>query len=517
MNPEEISEKPDSELWTALTDSSELEKSWIYRELGGRAYKRRDYSEAATLADQAASIALEIDDHRLAADNFMRRAWANYQGGLIAETANSYNLALAQWKEAGDQEAMSDTLWRIADIHMELSDYPKVLEDAKQAFDFAFAEENSWLMGQAKYYEAKAQYYLDDEQDSLTSLEESRNHFHKNSSLTKVAMVDDFAATVQDFLGNYQEAVNLLRSCAHIAEATRDDSDDAYSLLRLGNALTQIGEYQEAIDYLERSKAAYRQRDDLRRVALIERDIADNLAYSNKPKDALTSFERAQSLLDSLGDDSQVRYCKMRRSYLLHQLGDFPGAERLTSQVYLEVKNEADPENAGYEYWVGLYEAGNLLELDKFEEVLTLTSELNETSGKPTPKNLVWKHTLRARALYYLDRNKEAHAEAEAALALLTDDIMDADTAYLYEIRAYVLINDGKKSGERDLAHAIAIHLAAGQVDEARTLAEYFIPKLKQEDDLGLGSTTSLSEETLAGDGLGNEPGQITFGFTPNP
>ena len=82
--------------------------------------------------------------------------------------------------------------------------------------------------------------------------------------------------------------------------------------------------------------------------------------------------------------------------------------------------------------------------------------------------NLAWKHTMRARAHFAMDAADEALAEVDSALGVTNDDNLDAETAYLYAIRAQLLLRADNKAGERDLAHAIAIHLAAGEDDEAR-------------------------------------------------
>jgi len=184
--------------------------------------------------------------------------------------------------------------------------------------------------------------------------------------------------------------------------------------------------------------------------------------------------------------------------------------------VYIDVVANENFNDHSYIYWVGLHLADNLLELERFQELLDLTEELDDSRAEPSPKNLVWKKTLRARALYALDKDVEALGEAESALALTTDESLNATTAYLYEIRAYVEISSGQKSGERDLAHAIAIHLAAGSDNEARELADYFMPKLNPEEGLGLGMVdTELSAGQLEEDRNGNGNGSYQIGFQP--
>ena len=515
-SPDDFSEFSDGKLWNALTDTDGLEKCFVLRELGSRAFSRRDYADAVSFAIQAAAIAEEIEDHRLAAASRIDQGSANYHAGEKFEAIEAYKLGLDQFRILGDQIEMADTLCRIADAEFDLKNYEECLTQATSAHEFGLAEDNWWIIAYSAYFQGKANYHLDKDEEALENLETSREFFRKRADLEKVAMVDDFAASIHSYLGNYETAVNLLRSCVHIAEATRDDEDNPYALRRLGDALIRVRRYEEAQDYLERAQEQYRVRNFHRTYAFIARDIADNLAYLGRVHESLSKFEQAQSLLDSLGEDHAVRYCKMRRSQLLHDHGDFQSAERLSRQVYVDVVANEDFNDHSYIYWVGLHLADNLLELERYQDLLDLTAELDDSRAEPSPRNLVWKKTLRARALYALDKDVEALSEAESALALTTDESLNATTAYLYEIRAYVELNNGKKSGERDLAHAIAIHLAAGADNEARELADYFMPKLNPEEGLGLGMVdTELSAGEIEEGRDEDGDGPYKFGFQP--
>ncbi|MBU6348255.1 MAG: tetratricopeptide repeat protein, partial [Actinomycetales bacterium] len=500
-----------------LPESEGLEKCFVLRELGLRAYRRRDYADAVTFAIQSATLAEEIDDHRFAAQSRIDQGYASYHFGEKVEAIAAYKLGLEEFKILGDQLGMADALCRIADIEFELKNYEECLAQATTAHEFGLAEDNWWFIAYSAYFQGKANYLLDREDLALQNLETSRNYFRKRSDLEKVAMVDDYAATIHSYLGNYDTAVNLLRSCVHVAEVTTDEEDNPYALRRLGDALVRVRKYEEAQDYLERAQEIYKTRNYHRTYAFMARDIADNLAYMGRIHDALAKFEQAQSLLDSLGEDHAVRQCKMRRSQLLHDHEDFQGAERLARQVYVEVNSDENFKDESYKYWVGLHLADNLLELERYQDLLDLSTELDDSRAEPSARNLIWKKTLRARALYALDKDLEALAEAESALALTTDETINATTAYLYEIKAYLELNDGKKAGERDLAHAIAIHLAAGADNEARELADYFLPKLNPQEDLGLGMTSAEDSSAQIEEGRDDDDGNSNYqiGFHP--
>ena len=78
---------------------------------------------------------------------------------------------------------------------------------------------------------------------------------------------------------------------------------------------------------------------------------------------------------------------------------------------------------------------------------------------------------------------------AEAALAETEDADVNSNTAYLYEIKARASLQRELPDRERHLAHAIALHLAVGEDDIARELADYFRPSFSHDEQGGVDSS----------------------------
>lgn len=517
MDPDEIADLSDSALWAALDQDDSVEKCWVMLEIGSRAYGNGDLAEAITMAEQAATTALTVGDSRLAGGARMSAARAHAHHDDLPAAVASAKDAIERFTHVGDQAAITDAYLWISNYSLQMGAHEDALQSARDALTFATNEEAEALIGWSRYYAGKALYQLDREPEALDELATARGHFREMGQVQNVAMVDDYAATVHTFLGNYDEAVTLLRGCAHVAEATKDSEDDAYSLSRLGRALMRVDLHGDAIEVLERARTAYQARDRLGAVAECDRNIADSLEALggtepnwDRERAALDRFAIAQAVFDGLGDDRNARYCTMRRSQILHQMGDYAASERLTRRLFHEVLAELGDTQYGYVYWVGLHQAGNLLRMERYQEVLELTDTLIDAKAETTDKNLAWKHTMRARAHFAMDAADEALAEVEAALAVTNDENLDAETAYLYGIRAQLLLRADNKAGERDLAHAIAIHLAAGEDDEARELARYFMPHLAKSEDAGLGPDVEARSELADG-----QPG-YPIGFVPS-
>jgi tetratricopeptide (TPR) repeat protein len=488
----------DDEIWNLLTELPELNKCRAFNELGHRARHRRDFERTISMYGQSASIAKEIEDHYLAGFAQSCQGSAYTAMNNYTDALEAYKGAVSEYELYGNQNDLADVLGSLAHTYNSLERYGEALETAKSMLALAESEENDYLAGWAGFYAGRALYWADQEEDSLTYLSSARSHFRTCGDLQLVSKVDDFTATVHDYLGNYETSANLLTACLHIANTTPGDDDDPYANRRLGNALSSLGRHEEALTYLGTAREAYRSQNNLKFVAYVDREIADELSSLNRNEEALEVFVRAQSLFDAIGDDSNVRYCKINRSQIYHALGDMVQAERLASQVLIEVQGDPSFDDQKYIYWVQLHIADDLFEMGKYDKVIELTHEMDDVKGQPDTWAKIERRTIRARALFELNMHSEALAEVEATLSMLVETERNSSNAYLYEIRGRILLDQGNKSGERDFTHAIAIHLRAGRSEVAKELAEYFIPELPKGRDETIGAPNQDEEDKPA-------------------
>lgn len=472
----------DAEIWAVLPDLEPREKCDALRVLGLRAFERGEYSRAASLSGQVAAIALDIDDPRFAAWNFGDQGLATCRGGDCAEAIGYFREAARCYETAGDELGRAQVLGSIANCAVNISNHVQALEAATTAFEISTAEEDLQVAGLAAYNAGKATYLLDEEQVSLEWLARARTAFQTQGDVGRVGMVDDYAATVHDYLGNYEQAEELLRSCLHIADATSNASDDAYARRRLGKALMRLRRNSDAVVYLRQARDSYQAKDDLRSVAWIDRDLADVLTRLDEDDEALRIYERAEALFYGFGEGRQVNYCRMQRAWLHDVYGRAGEAERLMRQVLASI--EADPTmyDDDYPVWVALRLCHVLVESGRSVDALM---ELDQLPKVPEIRDgyLAWEHTLRARAFFDLEGLDDALQEAKLGLAKTTQELINGDTGYLYEIRGRIGLSRGDEAAERDLAHAIAIHLASGVHDRARELAQHFMPNLGSRAD----------------------------------
>ena len=277
MDNDDFQRKTDAEIWAVLPSLESREKCEALRVLGMRAFERAEYTRAASLSGEVASIALDMDDPRFAGWSFSDQGVATCRSGECAEAITYFREAIKCYEAAGDQSGMAGALGSIASCALNINDHAQALQAAEGAYDLAVIEEDSQTSGRAAYHAGKASYLLDEEQVALEWLAKARASFRTLGDVAGVGMVDDYAATVHDYLGNYEEAATLLRSCLHIAETTADGLDEAYGRRRLGKALMRLNQNEDAVVFLRQARDAYQAKDRLRSVAWIDRDLADAL------------------------------------------------------------------------------------------------------------------------------------------------------------------------------------------------------------------------------------------------
>jgi tetratricopeptide (TPR) repeat protein len=122
-----------------------------------------------------------------------------------------------------------------------------------------------------------------------------------------------------------------------------------------------------------------------------------------------------------------------------------------------------------------------------------------------------WFYSLKARALYALERHEEAMGVADTALAQTKNEEVDLSTAQLYEIRARVSLEQNRPDKERQIAHAIALLLAFGETSKARELSDYFKPDFspRKSDNILVDENPDYGDS-----GLDDRP--PIFGFASN-
>lgn len=193
-------------------------------------------------------------------------------------------------------------------------------------------------------------------------------------------------------------------------------------------------------------------------------------------ENALKLVRSATALWDALGKDDAYVKGMSRNAILLFNQESFEDSIKINRRIVDFIGSPVTSFTEDQIGWAVLRIADCFKVLEEWEESLewldsTRIFGINSTHGGNT-----WYYSLKAHALYQLDRHEEAFGVAETALRQTKNEEANIYTARLYEIKAKVSLEQNRPDKERHLAHAISLLLAFGEDDKARAMSIYFKP-----------------------------------------
>jgi tetratricopeptide (TPR) repeat protein len=124
-------------------------------------------------------------------------------------------------------------------------------------------------------------------------------------------------------LGQFEEADAYFRQALSMWERMGDDYRVAGSLRRLGGVAAARELPGEAIDWFTRALAAYRELRASRKIALALSDLGDALTSAGRPAEAVTHLREADSLLAEISDPYNQARVLTRLGRAHEHTGDF--------------------------------------------------------------------------------------------------------------------------------------------------------------------------------------------------
>jgi tetratricopeptide (TPR) repeat protein len=263
-----------------------------------------------------------------------------------------------------------------------------------------------------------------------------------------------------------------------VREAQRDVPRIAYAHYRLGWTLRLVGQFEDALSHLSIAAELFDDLEELEGRARCDLEAANALTSLGQFEEADDLYRRVRAVFDALGHDSQVVLSDANRAVLLARTGKLQEAADLNTRLVARARE------AGITWLLGdisNHLARNLIELDQpLEALAVLDAAEAQDAEDREPSAAVQAAALRAKALLATGRRAMAARAAEEGLRLAADAEMVAERAELYEMRGLSRLpsRNGPRAAaaERDLAHAVALYLAAGLTEKARELSTRFLP-----------------------------------------
>jgi tetratricopeptide (TPR) repeat protein len=286
---------------------------------------------------------------------------------------------------------------------------------------------------------------------------------------------DRIAAALID-LGDLPEAVTHLRESLNIFEYIKDELRIAYSQYRLGWTLVTMGQNFEAIPLLRRSSETYKANNQFVNAANADTQLAHALSAIGEDDEALDLYRKTRSMYDAAGEMNSA------------WIADVNAAGRLLNRdaeaaiaIYRRVIAEAKADNDDFIIQasiVRLAEALCKLETEAgYHEALELLNQVSvEYWGDEIEQR---SRHLNALALAYIKVGRTDDAEP------LLNQVVNVglESGFLSEsAEANRLLSDieadrgNLEKSNQLVASAIALFLAAGEDDKARSLSQKLLP-----------------------------------------
>lgn len=508
MDTNNLEQYAENQLWAALNESENEEKVEILLELCDRRVRASDHAQAASLAEQAANEAEKCMSNTTVENARYRQGLAFWRASRYDEAIAAFELGVNRYSEPDEKIELAKNQWGIASSFLGKNEYTEAAKWASVSTQSALAENAFSMAGLNKFVEAKALYLGDQELEALAACEEARSYRRREQELDEVADIDAYMATIHTFLDNYAEAANLLRNCLVLAEATSSQNIKYFSY-RLGNALIDLNEYAEARQHLERARDLYQLADE--HAALADCFYSLSLTYRGDDylDTALELTRSATSLWDALGNDSSYIKGLQRTAILLFSKQEFLESIVVNQRIVDFVNSFDEPSTFESLGWALLRMIDCYQEIQNYEYSLELLDKTDLFGADSQHSAKRWFYSLKAKALYALGSHEEALGVAESALSQTSNDEVNFNTAYLYEVKARVSLEQNRPDKERHLAHAIALLLAFGESAKATELSEYFKPDFSPPK-----SDNILNDENINDMGSGQMEYPPGFGFT---
>lgn len=473
LTPDEATE---DELWEMLDEATGVDRARILHELGGRAFSDQEFEQSVALAESAAVQAREVGDELLTARSLFGQAAGLRRLGRTRELIDVAMEAADLLRANGEPAEIAECHGMVASAFTDLGDDTTALEHWSSAARLFESEEHLGEAGRMWMSLGESLSRLGRHTEALEKIDHARALFRRSEEPGAVPWADDRAAAALIELGRIDDALERLRAALNVREAQRDLPRIAYAHYRLGWTLRLVGQFDEALSQLSIAAELFDDLDELEGRARCDLEAANALTSLGQFEEADELYRRTRAVFDALGHDAQVVLSDANRAVLLARTGDLEQAAALN----LSLVNRAS--EAGVTWLLGdisNHLARNLIDLDRPNEALDVIDGQDPALLEPPAS--VQSAALRAKALLATGRRALAARAAEEGLEQAADAEMVAERAELYEMRGLARLparaGPRVQAAERDLAHAVALYLAAGLTDKARELSTRFLPR----------------------------------------
>lgn len=470
----------DEQLWALTSDADASERAAALSELGHRLFDRREYSQCLAVTEQAAELFNALGDDERAGRNLYGAAACHCRLGRHDE-------AVATWAKAADAFRLGATESDIADCELRAAECLQALERVDEArrhfqsaLDLYSSDGATQSVGQVALALAELEGGEGDFDTASELQERSRTCFQQLGAAPDVARATDRLAASRIEQGRLTEALDLLEYVLHVRMAQQDPLARAYARYRLGWTLNLADRNADAGPLLEEATRVFREHDELLMLAQCELQLAHAYSGLGDHETAQALYRRTSAVFDACGRPDQARLARANLAIDLERTGLLEEAASINERLVREASEEEDSSQA---MAVSTRLARNLLDLGRAHDALSVVeaAAVDPTSGVAEVARFT---AVRAKALLATGSHEQAALAARAVLDRLDGTSHLTEQAQGHAVLSDVALHQGDlASGETHRARAVALFLAAGQIDEATDLSRWFLNKHENTKD----------------------------------
>ena len=248
-----------------------------------------------TLAQTSANRKAEAD--RLREQGNKQLDTSQFQAAL-----QSFQQALAIYKEIGDKEGEADSLNNLGRAYNNLGQYRQAIEFSQQSLVIAreigsrqVEAKSLRNLGSAYYFLGQYQKAIEFFQQSLAISREIGDRQQEAKSLGNLG-------GAYYSLGEYQKAIEFVQQSLAIARQIGDRQWEATSLNNLGRAYDSLGQYQKAIEFYQQSLAIAREIGDKKGEALPLNNLGGAYYSLGQYQKAIEFYQQSLVIRREIGD-----------------------------------------------------------------------------------------------------------------------------------------------------------------------------------------------------------------------
>ena len=456
----------DAALWQRLEDAVGYERGRILEELGDRAERRGDLAEVATLYESAAQAFGELGADADVARNLYWLGRSRRRLGQPDEAMGSFRAASDIFREVGDQSQIAACHDGVGQCLIDSGDADGALTEFMAAERLHYAADNLEYAGRSAMSLGEPLGRSRRLRESLDHFRRARSQFREIGAPHLVVWADDRTAAALIDLGQLPEAIELLRRCQHVAENGGGPRDRAHAAYRLGWTLRLNAEHQEALEHLQHAYELYDGENDMCGKASCDFEAGHAYTGLRNFSEADRLQIRARSVFDALGMDESVDLCDTARAENFRAAGEYEMALAVGKAALARAVEHG---NSWAVIAVVTGMASDLLELGRpveAMELLTHPDYIEPDLGEILQETNERRYVLAAAALAVGDSDRARRLSEEGITELSNTNAVGL-LADMHRIHSDVIRSQDAEAANRELAFAVALYLAAGDVRTA--------------------------------------------------